>query len=272
MEFKKDIPDECGFHIKRNGAFCAPDNIIEKVKTLVPQNSTTDVVVLDNLKKKFNCDNEVCILNQNEVKTLIGVENVLKIINEYFKPDGPRDNNNWFSNSDIDNVLVQISKKYIDKHFLHISFQMIDFEKTQSALARLDWPKKYNEGYRSFGTVFNTDLSTGRGKHWFSIYASFEDDNNEFTIEYFNSSGELPMNQINVWMKRVKHEWQPFFKKPIRDIIATRIVNQQDEWNCGSYSLYYIISRLDGVPYTYFNNNPIGDENMQIFRQYLFRK
>jgi hypothetical protein len=51
---------------------------------------------------------------------------------EYFKPEGPRDSTKWFSNTDIDSVLAQIQKKYIDKHFLHVPYQMIDFEKIQS--------------------------------------------------------------------------------------------------------------------------------------------
>lgn len=266
MEFKQDIQNECAFDIKKNGQFCSPDIIIDKLKTI------TNDVTLTALKNKFNCDNEVCVLNTSEVKTLLGPEVILQTIHTFFKPSGPRDNNKWFSNSDIDSVLQQISKKYSERHFYHVNFQMIDFEKTRSSLARLNWPAKYAEGYRSFGTVFNTDLSTGAGKHWFSFYACFDDEADEFTLEYFNSSGELPPNEINVWMKRVKHEWQSHFTKPIRDVVVTRIVNQQDEWNCGSYSLYYIISRLDGVPYTYFKTHAIGDENMQQFRQYLFRK
>jgi hypothetical protein len=172
---------------------------------------------------------------------------------------------------DIDSVLSQIQKKYINKHFLHIPFQMIDFENMRTGLATLDWPTKYNEGFRTFGTVFNTDSSRGSGKHWFAIYGSFEDDSDDFIIEYFNSSGELPMKQITTWTAKVKVQWQSHFKKPINNVIVTRIVNQQDNWNCGSYSLYYIISRLSGVSYSYFKTKKIGDENMQEFRKFLFR-
>lgn len=271
MEFKTEIENECGFHIKRNKSFCAPDEIIDKLK-VIKINGDANADLLDNLKKKYDCDTEVCILSQPDVKNIIGPENVQNIINNYFKPTGPRNNNRWFSNVDIDSVLNQIQQKYINKHFLHINFQMSDFETTQTELATLDWPAKHKEQYRSFGTVFNTDVSTGGGQHWLAIFASFDDLDEQFTLEYFNSSGELPMNQISTWMKRVKHQWQPYFKKPIVDIVVTRIINQIDNWNCGSYSLYYIISRLNGVPYTYFKTNLIGDENMQLFRTYLFRK
>lgn len=271
MEFKADIENDCGHHIiVKKGEFCSPDSVVDKIKTIIPGSSQKEIFA--KLKKKYNCDDEVCILEQPDIKAVVGNSVIANTIAEYFKPDGPRNNNNWFSNDDIDNVLEQIEKKYTEKNFKHIEFQMIDFEKTNSKLAQLDWPKEYAAGFRSFGTVFNTDVSTGRGQHWMSVYASFQDEDDVFTIEYFNSSGELPMNQLHTWMKKVKHLWQPFFKKPILDIVSTRIINQFDNWSCGAYALYYIISRLDGVHYTFFKTNHIGDSNMMEFRKYLFRK
>ena len=266
MDFKHDVGNDCAFHIEKKGEFCISEDIVDKIITVFKTNDKEKIL------EETKCDTEVCVLNNTKVIDSLGGESVMDIIRNHYKPTGPRDSNNWFSNSDIDSVLQQIQKKYTDKSFLHINFQMIDFEKTQSELALLNWPKMYKEGYRTFGTVFNTDTSRGGGKHWFSIYASFLDSDDHHTIEYFNSSGELPMDQISKWIKRVKHEWQPHFKKPIKEVIATRIVNQQDNWNCGSYSLYYIISRLDGTPYDYFKNNKIGDHNMQEFRKFLFRK
>jgi hypothetical protein len=264
MEFK--IDNDCSFDKTVVSEFCSPEEIVDKLKQI------TQVSTQDEMKEKYNCDTEVCILNHPEVKQQLGHDIIEDIFTKHFKPLGPRDNNKWFNNTDIDSVLEQIQRKYTDKHFLHIEFQMSDFEKTGTALATLDWPSKYKEGFRSFGTVFNTDTSSGSGEHWFAVFACFDDNANEFTIEYFNSSGELPMNPIAKWMKRVKHEWQIHFDKPISDVVVTRIVNQEDNWNCGSYSLYYIISRLDGVPYQYFKNNKIGDEKMQLFRKFLFRR
>jgi hypothetical protein len=271
MDFKDKLEDECGHHIDKSNGFCAPDDVVEKVKEINNITDTDGPQVLEELKEKYNCETEVCVLNHPEIKNNIGDSKIRDILEQYFKPIGPRNNNAWLSNSNIDDVLEQIQIQYSEKHFLHICFQMIDFEKTKSELATLDWPKKYAEGFRSFGTVLNTDHSNGQGKHWFALYGSFEDTDDEFTIEYFNSSGELPMNEISLWMKKVKHKWQPFFTKPIKDVIVTRIENQQDDWNCGPYSLYYIISRIDGTSYKYFKDNKIGDDNMQLFRKFLFR-
>ena len=265
MDFKDKLEDECGFHVNKDNGFCAPDEIVEKVKEI------TNTDALDDLKDKYGCDTEVCVLSHPEIKYNIGDSKIGTIIEKYFKPIGPRNSNDWLSNVNIDEVLHQIQKQYTEKQFLHIKYQMIDFERTKSELATLNWPEKYKEGFRSFGAVLNTDQSTGRGKHWFAIYGSFEDGADVFTIEYFNSSGELPMNEVSSWMKKVKYEWQPAFHKPIKDVVVTRIVNQQDDWNCGPYSLYYIISRLDGVDHKHFQYNAIGDDNMQLFRKFLFR-
>lgn len=209
MDFKHDIGNECGFHIdkKDDDVFCSPYIVVNKLKEITNTKNASDKDTLKTLKDKFKCDTEICILKTPEVIEVIrNIDTGMtanQIVDEYFKPEGPRNNNKWLSNTDIDSVLDQIQRKYVAKHFLHITFQMIDFESTQSELAVLDWPEKYTEGFRTFGTVFNTDTSRGNGKHWFAIYGSFED-SGDFTLEYFNSSGELPMNQISKWIKRAK--------------------------------------------------------------------
>jgi hypothetical protein len=283
MDFKSEIGEECGFHIEKTDDFCSPEEVVDKLKEefidkdfrkIFSKNDKNNKdKPLELLKDKFNCDTEVCILEQPEVKKVIGSDTVSELIVDRFKITGPRESEAWFSNIEIDGVLDQIQKKYIDRHFLHLPFQMIDFEKTDTALARLDWPAEYEKGYRCFGVVLNTDTSKGRGEHWFSIFGDFSDGAKEFTIEYFNSSGELPMNEVATWMKKVKHKWQPYFQNiaKIKDVCATRIINQKDGFSCGAYSLYYIISRLDGIPYQWFAKNAIGDNNMVEFRKYLFR-
>lgn len=291
MDFKNEIENECGFHITKNDGFCAPSNVVNKLKELasesdanVPNNiqnvqnapnvfnniqNVQNNTVLETLKAKYNCDSETCVLSQYEVKKYVDPDVIETVLKENFKPFGPRLTKEWLSNFDIDDVLSQIQKKYADKHFLHIPFQMRDFEKTNSDLARLDWQAEYNKGFRTFGTVMNTDYSTGKGIHWFAIFGDFLDSSDIFTIEYFNSSGELPLPEVTAWMKKCKHSLN--FNKPVQDVIATRIINQQSSSECGLYSLYYIISRLHGVPLEWFKNNRVKDKIMYEFRKYLFR-
>lgn len=270
MEFSKSV-SECAFHI--NSDTCLEDKVINELTTFatniksIKGNPTT---VIKKLKKEYNCTNESCLLTQTEIVNKLGNDVVEKQLRERFKPEGPYNSNEWFSNFNIDDVLSQIETKYRYKKFLHISFQMRDFEKSGGELSKIDLVQKYKEGIRCFGVVFNTDYSHGNGLHWFAIFGDLNKE--PFTIEYFNSSGEEPLPEISKWMKDTKNKFK-LAGKDANDIVVTKIVNQRDNHSCGSYSLYYIISRLDGVDSTYFTNNKIGDELMHEFRKnYLFRK
>lgn len=270
-------PKECAFHIDSDkNETCMEDGVINKLREFaknVKQIEVTDKKdTIIKLKKILNCDSESCILTKGEIKDFIGHDETSKQLATRYKPEGPFDSFAWFSNINIDNVLKQISKKYKDKKFLHIEFQMRDFEKVGGTLSRIDLAEEYkNNGVRCFGVVFNTDYSSGNGQHWFSIFGNFHTE--PFTIEYFNSAGDEPLPEIASWMKKTKHHLEKTLGKKVNDIVVTKIINQSDNHSCGSYSLYYIISRLEDVPYEYFTKNKIGDSLMHKFRKnYLFRK
>ncbi len=282
MEFKNEIDDECGFHVIKTEGFCSPPSVVNKLKILTKKVSNEDSQitvdfdiiknnnnVLDVLKERYNCDSESCVLNNHEVKRYVNPDTIDTVLKENFKPLGPRLTKEWLSNFDIDDVLDQVKKKYERRNFFHIPFQMRDFEKTGGELAKFNWSDEYAAGFRTFGTVMNTDYSTGKGIHWFAIFGDFSDDLEVFTVEYFNSSGELPLPEVTAWMKKFKHSLN--FSKPVKDLVVTRIINQQSSSECGLYSLYYIISRLHGVPWEWFSKNRVKDKVMYEFRKYLFR-
>lgn len=98
--------------------------------------------------------------------------------------------------------------------------------------------------------VCNTDLSTNGGIHWFSIFIDFT--TNPIQIEYFNSSGYPLIRGIHITERKQFYE---FFQNladeltkqgyPAKFIQVTEIEHQRsDTANCGSYSLFYIWSRL----------------------------
>lgn len=274
MEFEKDIDKECAFNVKPIDGFCSEGDVVQKLVDLArkidPEKNAVDV-----LKNRYKCEDEICVLNKVEVRNIIGSDKIEKNITTNFKPTGPGYSTDWLSNKNIDDVLDQIQKKYTNKHFLHIPFQMIDFEKHNKELARLNWQEEYAKGFRTFGTIINTDKYSGSGKHWFAIFGDFLDDSPEFTIEYFNSSGEKPVDEIIAWMAKMRATLHFFDEqgneKKITDVIASTRTHQFSNTECGVYSLYYIISRLDGVPVSYFQNNIISDDTMYEFRKYLFR-
>jgi hypothetical protein len=60
----------------------------------------------------------------------------------------------------------------------------------------------------------------------------------------------------------------------LRPVIATpvsSVSHQKNDTECGVYSLFFIRKRIVGVPYTYFQDHVISDNEVKEFRKYIFR-
>lgn len=189
IEFKK-IADY--YNIKYNN----DDDLIEKLTNHLKCTHNTISCLIDkiiNSSEQFNID-----------------ENILYKQVDNLKPPGPFDSNEWFSNINIDSILEQFEDLFKDKHFLHVYFHMRDYKKANTDtdekknLNILKFSEYYEKGIRCFGVVFNTDVSSGSGEHWFSIFGDFSQI--PFTIEHFNSSGDTPLPEIYELMCDIKHE------------------------------------------------------------------
>jgi hypothetical protein len=156
-------------------------------------------------------------------------------------------------------------------------------------LATIDLLERFREGYRTFGVVLNTDVSTGGGKHWFCIFIDLRNvdsandaaaesaaesasrsRHSENSIEYFNSSGNMPLMPVTTWLIDTKMKLMMLDKKiKLYKTVVERV--QDDDWSCGVWSLYYIISRLNNVPVNHFTPDRVNDKMMHEFRKHLFR-
>jgi len=241
---------------------CSSDKTIEKIAKIVKVNPKNKEQVIEKAKDLTKCSSEICVLESNKIKPVIGHETVDKEIFERFKGEGPRDTTDLLSNFHIDHYLSQLKDAY--PRFYHMPFQMIDFELTQSPLSKIDW-KQFSHNHDSFGVIINTDTSRGRGIHWFSIYFDFK--KSPMTLEYFNSSGRPPMPSIVRLLNKAK-----FSIGNAKIKCVSKFQHQTDDHSCGPYAIYYIHSRLTGIPYKYFKHNKITDDKMVKFRKHLFRK
>lgn len=272
---KRD-PVECAFHINtdKNNPVCMEQEIINELQKFARDfkkiNISASKDTIKELKKIYDCDYESCLLTKGEIIDVIGKYKVDRQLTERFRPEGPYEGEDWFSNIHIDSVLDQIEKKYKNQGFKHVPFQMRDFEKINGELSKVDFIKEYQNGTKSIGVVFNTDKSTERGQHWYAVFIDLR--KTPITIEYFNSSGEEPQNEIREWMKKTKHKIEKGLNIKTEDVIVSKIQHQKDNHSCGSYSIYYILSRLENVPYIVFSKKRIPDEMMHIFRFNIFRK
>lgn len=245
--------------------------------------------IVEKLKKNLNCDSESCILTNPRFTTFvtetIGSKDIINkelIIN--FKTKGPRDNTNLLSNTNIDETLIRWGKKFTN--FFPCPFSMIDFNIILNKFGTINLKDimtnklsytdllsvSHNGPFNTFGCVLNTDTSNGPGKHWVCIFVDCRSDL-LWTIEYFNSSGNPPCNDVVEWMECQRKNLSEIHDiNYIKTITVTNIVHQKSNTECGMYVLYYIRSRLDDIPYHYFLTNRIVDNDVTQFRKHIFRK
>jgi hypothetical protein len=248
--------------------------------------SSNDEDVINKAAEKLNCTSESCILQNpkfvNFVTEVTGSTDIIKYeLYKNFKTKGPRNNTNLLSNYNIDETLIRWSREF--KNFYPCRFSMIDFKHTnndfnKTNLANIISGKsffidpidgRHNGPFNTYACVLNTDVSTGRGKHWVCMFVDCR--SNLWTIEYFNSSGNPPCLDIIEWMEKQRSKVLKIHNN-VDTINVTNIVHQKSNTECGMYVLYYIRSRLDGISYNYFLDKRIVDSDVTKFRKHVFRK
>lgn len=249
--------NECAPHIKMvHTNICSSSENIEKLKNWL-QTSGPPKKIIEEAKAKTNCNSESCLYKKVDVLSVDDLE-------ERFKKEGPWNSTAWLSNEDIDeNVLEQWTKKF--PRFKHITFQMRDFESRKSELARLNWLELAKE-YDSLGCALNTDRTGGPGEHWTAFYVDFKN----HTVEYFDSGGTTPLKEFSDFAINTADILSESGKK-YTDEIVCKIEHQKENTECGVYTLYYILSRLHGVPFKAFEFKRVPDDMMVEFRKYLWR-
>ncbi len=287
---------------------CLPNETLNILSNnFLENNNTSPIKIIEELSNKFNCSNEntihnkeLCVMkeirkNVNDIQLQKSIE---KQVIKYFKPKTKSVNANyWINNTEIDNIQFQLQCAFPGYYYSYI--HMIDLEmfnpQNQNLLLHNDniynikdinfvneLQKQnnklvYNGDLKYYGIVCNTDLSTSGGLHWFAIFIDFT--NKPITIEYFNSSGYSLLKGTH---EKKRREFLEFLENLADNLtragyeakfiqVTDKSHQRDDTANCGSYSLYYIWSRLNGKHYKIFNEKIITDENMQKFRTELWR-
>ncbi len=302
----------CAIDKNNSNNICLPNNIITKIhNNIIHTNSynTDNHQIINELTNVFQCKNdinkEICILNKATEKNIIteNENNTIKFHN--FKPFANIDPITWLSNTNLDLFQEQLFKKYSNYYysFVHmIDLIMISHSDSNlinhpikpitqinfiNELNNIDYSNKIsinNRLFKSYGIIVNTDPSTKNGQHWFPIYINFNSAGtlyDPYTIEYFNSSGQpIKNNQFKQFFIDLAFNISNQLQKCCHFIQVTNIQHQgldpiigEESGNCGVYSIYYIWSRLEGVPYTYFNKKQriITDELITKIRESIFR-
>jgi hypothetical protein len=276
---------------------CLDDKHIKLISKFTNGNTIKEI------KEETKCEDDICVLEKVSIPSKI--EELIK--REALKtPARGLDHNYWINNTEIDTCMSQLRKQYpgFAHGFIHMSdlkafspnnissfdykvydVHQVDFGNSfNKTINKTNYESKlstYNDApLTSYGIVCNTDTSAGSGQHWFAIYISMDQVDPDNTskpwirIELFNSSGSAIRSSTfnSFWEKTALDISKKTNCKCTYDLV-TNIQHQRDDTgNCGSYSLFYIYSRLNGVHPSSFNTpkKKVTDEAMKEFRSICF--
>lgn len=280
----KIVPDEvseCAFGInKKTGEPCSSELTVRKMKQFTGSQHNSPTLILEEAKKTTNCPTERCVLESPDFRKTAGEQLIRKELSDNFKIVGPTDVT-LLNNENIDTNLKQwerrFSKDKINKFFAY-NFNMRNFKEVGDTLATIDIKDLYDKGYRTFGCVINTDLYSGKGIHWMALFGDMRSggqNQTQWTVEFFNSSGNPPQAEFAEWLTTTKSRMSDIISEynlnaSAESVIVSRKQHQYSKSECGVYALYYIYARLNSVPWTYFRDNHIPDTLCFELRQHLF--
>jgi hypothetical protein len=226
--------------------------------------------LISKMKKKFNCDNDVCITKSRIVKTMSDKDMKEDIENSY-RPIGPADTKDWLSTKDINSVMHQYELKYKNfKFFGAVPYDFQDLPVYGFNNINFDEIEKL---YEQIGLIINLDTHDMSGSHWVGLYVNLKDRK----IYYFDSVGKKPGQNINIFVRKilthmfnkmtnknfnVEQFMKEFHSSDDFDVRYNRIQHQFKNSECGVYSMNFIIRLLEGETFDDIVNTITKDEEM----------
>lgn len=271
----------------------SPDKLKAKVER-APAAVKKDVI--RQAEKKMKCEGEACVIEKAADKlpgeAAAAAQNDLLTA---IKPRGPRDTTELTDNFQLDGVLFRWASDAKLAGFCPYPFAMMDqvgsrdhalshTPVSQVLTGGRQPPLLYGPhaaaaprpnpcstmGHRAMycAAILNTDVSTGRGKHWVCIFADARTE--PATIEYFDSAGNPPPPEVTGWLTATR-DGLAAAGVTAHIVIPGRIRHQRSRTECGLYALYYIRRRCEGAPPGEFAKTRVTDEAMTKFRKHVFR-
>ena len=267
---------KCSHHKTNTSKTCFSKNSLLKIAKAFNQHNPNDQIktsaskieLWNNLRIALskNClDDEKCWTEQNFMKNAKNDE-----INHFtFKPKYPSswdiNKHTWLNSLDIYYLMKQFERKYKDFVFFGPvpSDCPTSFQCELSSMNPLDLQKKQN--INKIGIIYNLDKHDQEGSHWTAVF--IDTPNKE--INYYDSYGEKPPNIIFKFMKTMFQQ----FNNNEQDVslIFNNKRHQYGGSECGIYSIFFILQRLEGATmYDIYNKN-IQDRDMNDLRFLLYR-
>ena len=216
-----------------------------------------------------SCSTELCWAHQHP--------QTHELISTAFRPSMPTtwsaNKFEWLSTTDIQNVMKQY--EISNKGFYFVGAVPVDFQSpTDSgqlgrcvvqALCNVQVHRWWNQGIRQVGIVYNLDLHNEPGSHWVSSFIDLENNG----VYYYDSFGAEQPYEINSFMESIASQLEEFHNEPCT-VRTNDIRHQFRNTECGVYSMYFIVSMLDGVTYDEFVTNGLSDTQMNKYRHVFY--
>ena len=116
--------------------------------------------------------------------------------------------------------------------------------------------------------IFNTDPHDKAGEHWISMFVNLR----KHLIVFFDSTGDPAPNDIMVLVRRIQKEGREM-QPPVEFKFESTygVEHQQENTECGIYSLYFIIHMLeDKLTLDELRHKLLSDSYMQKYRKVFF--
>ena len=240
-----------------------------KDKHIKTTNRTLDQLWTD-LKSAFSnkCKTDECWLKQ-DLKMPSKV--LTEIDHETFRPEMSaemkKNKHEWLSNYDIGKVLYQ----YADHHPDFIFFGPVPVDCPNGIMCELSSMNPVNlkkDKITRIGIVFNLDKHNQPGSHWVAMFIDMT--HPLHYIDYFDSAGDEPPGLIKKFMNSIKTKFDK--NKDQSALIYNNRRHQFGKSECGVFSIYYILSRIEGKTPHQLSKKHIKDSHMNKLRDYYFRR
>ena len=209
------------------------------------------------------CEHEMCWLSKTFKELKLDSSS-------FFAPFHPKswkqDEHTWLTSNDITRVMKQYERAFPEFSFIGpspIDYDTIEYEDkcVWEDLCHFDL-QDYLGKKKYIGIIFNTDIHTGEGIHWISLFIDIPKKN----IYYFDSVANTPPMEVEKFMSKVQNDAKEIGM--YMNIYRNELQHQKKDGECGMYCLYFIISLLQNEhDFEYFQNNRVQDDEMTQFRK-----
>ena len=190
--------------------------------------------------------------------------------------------NEWLSDTDILNVIMQYVNAY--KEFVFLGPSYIDFDYrinsntcVEDSLCKFSLADYIKKGKTKIGIIFNLDDHTKSGSHWVSLYIDVK---NKYMF-YFDSAGNSMPREVEVLIARIQKQARALHIRFKVDSNGA-FEHQYSNTECGMYSLFFLVTMLTNKyedktfknikqKITFFKRHRIPDNYVEKLRSEYFR-